>query len=219
MFAAALVYVWRSGTQVFLSIFYYLLCKLPNFSSNTISVFLLSHLKLKKTKRGGEKSLGTASYENRRYRWKIIGYRILDIRYFRLFKTNFEEFCSGKVKFFPPFRLLSFLSFLLSSQHKRRFPWLLNHSNLEGSRGYINSHPFEKQLKNIFFHKGKVFFPPFVCALRRWWKMQNFNEFLGRKVPLSIARSRSPLSNKCSQQGTSDGFHVQIDKFSSVCIN
>jgi hypothetical protein len=51
-------------------------------------------------------------------------------------------------------------------------------------------------------------------------KMQNFNEFLGRKVPLSISVSLSCLlSNKCSQQETSDGFHVQKDKFSSVCIN
>lgn len=52
-------------------------------------------------------------------------------------------------------------------------------------------------------------------------KMQNFNENFGQKFSLSSSPSRNValLGINVHSRRTSDGFHVQIDKFSSVCIN
>lgn len=137
----------------------------------------------------------------------------MDIRYFDCFKSNFKEF--------------SCENFHPSRSHNKRSPWLLNQSNLERekakSRGYINFHPFEKQLKIIL--------PPktFPFCVRGWCGggvcsengriLHNFNEFLGTWAGKFLQLFLPSLSNKCSQQGASDGFHVQKDKFSSVCIN
>jgi hypothetical protein len=83
------------------------------------------------------------------------------------------------------------------------------------SRGYINSHPFEKQLKNISPSES---FPFCVCT-EDGGKCKILMNFWAEKFSYLASLSLASLSNKCSQQGTSDGFHVQIDKFSSVCIN
>lgn len=157
--------------------------------------------------------------------WRIIGYR--DIEYLGIsdcLSSNFWGILFGE-NILPHAENKEPTSLITS-------PWqILRWDDEAAQRVHKFHHPFEKQLKNISPYEGKVF--SFVCARRgkafggEWASergMQNFNEFLGRNVFPIFARSLSlylsTFSNKCSQQGgTSDGFHVQIDKFSSVCIN
>lgn len=110
---------------------------------------------------------------------KIIGYRILDIRYFDCFKSNFEEF-SRVVQpkaADPPSPISS------AAKTKRYFPDYLTEAISEQR---VHKFPsVRKTIKNYFLPRKLEKFFPFVLALLLQLAveagMQNFNEFWAGK--------------------------------------